>query len=114
MVVDVDEHRCGRQHGIQRSWRPPCLGRVEMWNERIAAKGTAGKQEVHVLQMTVEAWSHVDAIEHAEAVAEGSQGPDQPRGKRFHAVAALPDARFFAKVVLDLFGLRHRKRARVE
>src|SRR5262249_3513719 len=85
-----------------------------MRDEGIAAEWTAREEKVHVLQVPVEAWGHVDSIEHAEAISKGAQRLHESRGERGRAVAARPNDRLLAQVVLDLPGLCHRQRASVE
>src|SRR5215471_1852201 len=114
MIVDIEEGGIGGEHRIERTRRAAGLRRVEVRDEGIAAERTARKEKVHVLQVPVEAWRHVDPIEHAEAIAKGTQRRHQPGGERAHAVAAPPNARLLTQVVLDLTGPRHRQRASVE
>src|SRR6516164_7594357 len=85
-----------------------------MRDEGIATERTARKEKVHVLQVAIEARGHVDPVEHAEAIAKGAQRRHQPGGQRRHTVAAPPNTRLLAQVVLDLAGLCHRQRASVE
>ena len=90
MIAHVALHRIGRQDGVERFRLAAGLGEVQMRHEGIAAEGIAGEEEVHVLQMAVEARRHVDAVDHAEAVAEAGQRLDQFGGEGA-ARHCLPD-----------------------
>ncbi len=60
----------------------PVSAELRCGTNDVAAERLAGEQEVHVLQMAVEARRHAHAVEHAEAVAERRQRLDERGGER--------------------------------
>src|SRR5215470_13043768 len=101
MVVDAHHDRIARHDAVERLRLAAGLRQVQVRNEGIAAERVAGEQEVHVLQMAVEARRYVDAVEDAEAVPKRQQRLDQGRDERAGAVAPGERSGLLTEIVLN-------------
>src|SRR5262249_4764945 len=101
MIGDGGIDMVAYENGIERLGRAARLGQIQMRNERIAAERISREEEIHVLEVAVEARRHDDAVQDAEAVAQRLEWFDERRGERGDAVTAGPGEGLLADIVLD-------------